>query len=323
MHDIIRIAVLLALGAALVCLRRHIVKGRGARELFSAWLDNHWLIVRQTREHRELVLRYETETIQNRVDKTDPVASAWPYIDGFRLAFAFVPNMERVAFIGAGAAVSPRQFLRESPNLVADVVEIEPQVLAVAEQFFQLSGSDRLSLNNADGREFLLAQPSQKYGAIILDVCDDGGIPHRLFTTQFFSLVRDRLKADGVLLVNVLGSLRGPQSGLVKTIAHTLEDAFGSGHSLVVPVPSEEERKTSIDRRLRRNILLVAKARGLRVDDAVLDYAQRLGLPPPVAPWSNGGFGEDTHDEKAVVLQDTDWMSNVKLSTLLDRASLR
>ena len=44
---------------------------------------------------------------------------------------------------------------------------------------------------------------------------------------EIFDLVKRRLTADGVYMMNVIGALRGPRNRLFVSVAATLQDVFG------------------------------------------------------------------------------------------------
>ena len=80
-------------------------------------------------------------------------------------------------------------------------------------------------IENEDGRLFL-AKTNRKWDAIAIDVFYEDGIPFHMSTFEFLELVRERLEPGGVVLMNVIGSIRGSGSELFRALYRTYRAVF-------------------------------------------------------------------------------------------------
>lgn len=82
-------------------------------------------------------------------------------------------------------------------------VDIDPEIKSIAEQYF-LNSSINGEFVALDGRNFI-NQAKEQYGLIFLDAYSSQlSMPEHLLTKEFFKSVSDRLKDDGILVVNAI-----------------------------------------------------------------------------------------------------------------------
>lgn len=181
----------------------------------------------------------------------DAYSSEFSYPEYFHLVFALRPSIRRVLVIGLGAAMLPKQLLRDYPELKIDVVEIDPEVVRVARRFFGLGADRRIRIRIADARRFL-ADPTPRYDFIVVDAYAGDEIPRSLISRAFIASVRKRLTAVGVMAVNVLSVTRGPKSATFRTFSRAMAAEFRERYLFIVGLREEP--------RLRgpRNYILIA-----------------------------------------------------------------
>ena len=78
------------------------------------------------------------------LDKDDDLAIE--YTKYYRLAGHFNPKLKRVLMIGGGAYSYPKDFLKKNPEGLIDVVELDPDLTALAREYFNLNESSRLTI---------------------------------------------------------------------------------------------------------------------------------------------------------------------------------
>jgi len=140
------------------------------------------------------------------------------------LAKAYTPGITNVLCIGLGVGIVPMQFAREGASV--DVVEINPDVVPLAQKYFDLEPS-RLNIKIGDGRYFV-RQTENQYDAIILDAFLGDSSPSHLMTQEAFSEMRRALKAHGVLVINSFGDFWPGRDFLTASIYQTLASVFTS-----------------------------------------------------------------------------------------------
>jgi spermidine synthase len=140
------------------------------------------------------------------------------------LAKAYTPEITNVLCIGLGVGIVPMQFANEGASV--DVVEINPDVLPLAQKYFDLEPA-RLNITIGDGRYFV-NQTKQRYDTIILDAFLGDSSPAHLMTREAFSEMRRTLKPHGTLVINSFGDFGPGRDFLTASIYKTLASVFGS-----------------------------------------------------------------------------------------------
>ncbi|MGI9407069.1 MAG: fused MFS/spermidine synthase, partial [Hyphomicrobiaceae bacterium] len=130
----------------------------------------------------------------------------------------------RAFFIGGGAYTLPRAWLSQRPDTVIHVAEVDPAVTRMAQSHMWLKADDRLTVVHADARRALNAMQSGAFDVVVGDAFHDIAVPQHLVTSEFFSLVHDRLAPRGIYLMNVVDHLERPR--LVLSIVKSLETRF-------------------------------------------------------------------------------------------------
>ncbi len=134
-----------------------------------------------------------------------------------------------VLLIGLGAASLTKFLYRHFPLARLTVIEIEPDVVAAARQFFKLpQDPQRLNIVIADGASWI-GQGGKAYDLILVDGFDANARPGALDALPFYEACRARLSDDGIVAVNLLGLSRGFHASLAR-----LRRAF-DGRALALP----------------------------------------------------------------------------------------
>lgn len=137
--------------------------------------------------------------------------------------------------IGLGAASVTKYLYRFRPRARLVVVEISPEVEAVARQYFRLPDDERVRIEIADGHEFV-GRSRARFDFIVLDGFDENGRAGMLDTTPFYMLCRERLTQRGLLAVNLLTRTRG-----VGASVNRLRTAF---EDRVIAIPPSDAGNT-------------------------------------------------------------------------------
>jgi spermidine synthase len=153
-------------------------------------------------------------------DRRQSIGS-WSYLL-HELARAYTPALHDALVIGLGAGLVPMQFADEGTRV--DVVEINPAVAPLAEKYFFFQ-PQRVNLTLGDGRQFLNAC-QKKYDAVILDTFLGDSGPTHLMTQETFAIIRERLRPEGVLVINCWGDFDPGKDFLVASVYKTLSTVF-------------------------------------------------------------------------------------------------
>lgn len=139
-------------------------------------------------------------------------------------------------FLGGGSYTHPRAVQALSPDSRITVAEIDPEVTLTAVEKLFLE-PERMRILHQDGRRALVAE-SGPFDIVVGDVFHDVAIPEHLVTREFAELVRERLRPDGMYLMNVVDAFPDPR--LVRTIAKTLGEVFSHVDLWMDGVPGAE-----------------------------------------------------------------------------------
>ena len=108
------------------------------------------------------------------------------------------------------------------PRTAIDGVEIDPLVSEVGRKYMGMT-NPRLAVHTADAR-FWLQGTDDRFDAIVVDAYRQPYIPFHLATREFFHLVRERLRPDGVVAINV--GTPPDETEVVGRIAQTMRAEF-------------------------------------------------------------------------------------------------
>jgi hypothetical protein len=125
-------------------------------------------------------------------------------------------------FAGGGAYTQPRAVQALSPASRISVAELDPMVTLTAAESLGLDPAG-MTIEHRDAR-LALADADGPFDVIVGDVFHDLAIPFHLVTTELATLVRERLRPDGLYLMNVVDAFPDPR--LIKAIAKTLGTQF-------------------------------------------------------------------------------------------------
>ena len=138
----------------------------------------------------------------------------------------FLSDADDVLVVGVAGGTSIRQLQHFRPDVRIDAVEIDPKMIEVAEEYFNLTIGENLNIIIEDGRTFI-RNTNKRYDLIVIDAFGGGpNIPYYLTTREFFQDAHDCLNDGGILMMNVLSV--NDYMKLTESIAETMSDVFPS-----------------------------------------------------------------------------------------------
>ncbi|MEX8517784.1 MAG: fused MFS/spermidine synthase [Leptothrix sp. (in: b-proteobacteria)] len=108
----------------------------------------------------------------------------------------------RVLMIGLGGGSLAKYCHRHFPQMAITVVEIDPQVIELREQFLIPPDDARLQVVCADGAEFL-RQTSERWDLVMVDGFTYEGQPEELCSAAFYADCHAALNDTGLMVVNL------------------------------------------------------------------------------------------------------------------------
>jgi spermidine synthase len=174
---------------------------------------------------------------------------------------------KRCLVIGLGAGIVPRWY--QARGIATDVVDIDPDVVALARRYFDFDGRARVFVE--DARTFL-GRAGERYDYLILDVFNGDTTPGHLLSLEAMRLAKARLNDRGVAAINLIGSL-GEHAQMTHAVINTLRAVFAN--VVVYPLFSPGEGDAA------GNMVLLAYDGAARAPDA--GEFRRLAVHPMAA----------------------------------------
>lgn len=220
---------------------------------------NHLSVVESvdTRNGRRVrVLVTNPDAAQSLMYVDHPSELVSEYTKFYDLAFHYKPDTKRVLMLGGGGYCVPRYLLENHKDVSIDVVELDPGVTETAREYFNLKDDPNMRIFHEDARTFLNRAKRDgldRYDAIFMDVFTSWtSIPFQMTTVETAERLRELLKPDGTLIVNIISSIYGPKAG----VFHGIYKAFSNSFSTMMIFPANApEAKYAY---ALQNIILVA-----------------------------------------------------------------
>ena len=152
---------------------------------------------------------------------------------------ADVPGKEKteILILGMGTGTYAHQCKKYFDNVAVEGVEIDQKITDLAGTYFDLPSD--IPVTTYDGRAYLQAI-DKKYDVIMVDAYQDITIPFQMSSAEFFELVREHLKEDGVMVVNMNMKSDGA-GGINVCLADTISSVFSNVYTVDVKGATNRE----------------------------------------------------------------------------------
>ncbi len=143
--------------------------------------------------------RYWTESIY---DPNDELALVLAYGRYMTAALAYPPKLDAIAEIGFGGGRTAWYLHKHLPDVPIVSVELDPEVVALAKQYFGVADGPNFEIVEKDGRLFLVRNKTS-YDVILVDAYRGPFVPFHLMTRDFYQVAKRNLTPGGVLAQNI------------------------------------------------------------------------------------------------------------------------
>ena len=176
-------------------------------------------------------------------------AMAAPFMAGVEEKLAEGTGFD-LLILGMGTGTYGSQCARYYPDMHIEGVEIDEKITWLAHRYFEMP--EDLYVCTYDGRAYLNAV-TQQYDVILVDAYQDITIPFQMSSVEFFSLVREHLKENGVMVVNM--NMRGGQEGNINQyLSDTIASVFPAVWTVDVPGSTNRELFASCSAEMSENM---------------------------------------------------------------------
>ncbi len=173
------------------------------RVLYRAQSDFNSILV--TQEGNILTLCSPSTVRQTAIDISNPVLPDLEYARNILLGLAFYPDPKSILVLGLGGGSIPMALADINKRAGIDVVEIDPEMAKVAQQYFYFMITPRVQLFIDDAALFI-KNPGKNYDIIVLDAYLANKLPQPLSTLEFFTEVNRRLSLKGIFVANLIST---------------------------------------------------------------------------------------------------------------------
>ena len=199
-----------------------------------------------TEENGLRTLRFDDGGARQSVVKLgDPDHLELPYAKVAFTGLALCDEPRRIMIVGLGGGTLPMFLRKHYPQAAIDAVDIDPDVVMVAKNFFGFREDARMRAFVGDGREFV-ERFRQPYDLIFLDAFSSDSVPPHLTTQEFLRAVRRAVKPSGVVIGNIWSRYSNPQyDSMVRTYQEVFDDLYildvpGAGNKILLALPRRQ-----------------------------------------------------------------------------------
>ena len=145
--------------------------------------------------------------------------------------------------LGMGTGTYARQCLRYFDDLGIEGVEIDQKITDLADEYFDLP--EDVKVTTYDGRAYLGAV-DKKYDVIMVDAYQDITIPFQMSSVEFFTMVKEHLNENGVMVVNM--NMHSNQEGNINEyLSDTIATVFDQVYTVDVNGSTNRELFASMN----------------------------------------------------------------------------
>lgn len=145
---------------------------------------------------------FSCSAVQSSMNLMQPDALVLEYTQTMMGFLMIKPKPQHIGMIGLGGGSIAKFCHRYLPKTNMTVVEINPHVIALRDQFQIPPNGDRFTVIEGDGAEFV-RQARQRYDILIMDGFGVDGIPLPLCSQPFYDDCRNALPPGGVFIANL------------------------------------------------------------------------------------------------------------------------
>ena len=174
--------------------------------------------------------RFWTESVY---DRSDARALPVTYTRYLTAALAYPPEVDSILEIGLGGGRTASYLNIFMPEVSILSVELDPEVIEMAEKYFDVRERDNLAIEAVDGRIHLMRSEA-RHDVILVDAYRGPFVPFHMLTREFYITAKRRLAEGGVLAQNIEPTTMLFDSA-VATLASVFEnvDLYPSGGNVV------------------------------------------------------------------------------------------
>jgi spermidine synthase len=211
--------------------------------------------------------------IESRVDRAYPASLDLDYTRTMMAGFLLHPKPRRLLMLGLGGGGMSNYLHGRMPDLEIDCVDIDPEVVRLAQVYFDVPSADPRYRCHVDDARLFVERATTQWDMIMLDAFRGVFVPFHLKTVEFYRAVLARLSPRGVVVANLHNVTR-----MYPHDRETLAAVFPSRYSFVSEGGNQTTLVASADPQRRGLYDIRANARAAQptFDFDLMGLAARL-----------------------------------------------
>jgi len=185
------------------------------------------------RDSDSISMEFPNGYVQSQMLTGDPNHLALSYTRAMIAFPLFYPEPARIAIIGLGGGSMVKWCYHQLPATEITVVEINPHVISLSEEFHIPADDHRLRVIHGDGADYV-AGAVDSPEVLLIDGFDVNGQAPQLCSPQFYRNCYRALARDGLMVAN----LCGPDD---QASIDSIRGAFGRRTVIAIPEDGENQ----------------------------------------------------------------------------------
>lgn len=151
-------------------------------------------------------IHFDQASTQSLMDIQAPMKLVVDYTKTIMGFLFFQPNPKNIAMIGLGGGSIAKYCHHHLPGSHFLVIENNPKVIALRDQFYIPEDDSHFEVKEADGAAFI-KNTDRQFDVLIVDGFDKHGQPSQLCSKSFYDNCFRALTPDGILVINFCGEV--------------------------------------------------------------------------------------------------------------------
>lgn len=162
---------------------------------------------------------------QTEIDAGNPLCTRLEYSRNFFLSLAFHPAPGSILVLGLGGGAIPSLLHSILEKSIIDVVEIDPEMPAIAKKYFYFSISGRLRLF-IDDAFFFVRDTKKNYDIVLMDAYIENQIPETVDSMEFFAETARVLAPNGIFVANLMTANKEHFENIIERMSSIFKDIW-------------------------------------------------------------------------------------------------
>ncbi len=161
------------------------------------------IFVLQEGKYRTLRFGYKDQHFrESTYNPDDPTELPSIYTRYATIGVAYSDDLQKAAVIGMGGGRTTWYLSHFIPDLEITAVELDPEIVKIADEYFNVRAGENLKVVTSDGRIFI-RRSKETFDYILVDAYRGHFVPFHLVTKEFYELAERRLAPGGVVVQNI------------------------------------------------------------------------------------------------------------------------